>query len=86
MLFAVATYISSMFSFPSYHFMCEFRFHLHYIFLIRDTEFYHFILNVCTGTLEVAFFILDMKESTDFLKELCLWTGVFITRKLMMYL
>ena len=67
MLFAVATYISSMFSFPSYHFMYEFGIHLHYAFLNTDTNFYHFIFNVCTGTLAMEFLILEIKVWTDFM-------------------
>lgn len=67
MLFAVATYISSMFSFPSYHFMYEFGIHLHYAFLTTDTNFYHFIFNVCTGTLAMEFLILEIKVLTDFM-------------------
>lgn len=66
-LFPVATYISSMFSFPSYHFMYEFGIHLHYAFLTTDTNFYHFIFNVCTGTLVMELLILEIKVLTDFM-------------------
>lgn len=63
--------------------MYEFRIHLHYVFLTTDTDFYHFIFNVCTQTLAMEFLILDIKTLTEFFVGVT--SGVFVSRKLMIY-
>lgn len=40
---------------------------LHYAFLTTDTDLYHFIFNVYTGTLEMEFLTFKIKSLTDFI-------------------